>query len=407
MIKVVVIDDNAEIVSDLERILYFEPDIEVVGNATTGEEGIRVVRDTSPDVVLLDINMPGMDGLATAEALSSSMPNVQIIMISVQDDFDHLRRAMLAGARDYIVKPFSIDEVPAKIRHVYSLGMAERTRVSDTGEGGQNGRVITVFGPRGGCGCTTVAVNVAVALRESTEHGVVVVDADLQFGDVGVMLNLQSRGTIVDLAEHIDDLDLTFVKEITVPHSSGIRALLAPLGPESAELVSGEAARRILRALRSSFDFVVVDGGHVLNDVFLASLDETDELVLLTTPDIPSIKSTRLILDVLDALSYSGERVRLVVTQAGRRYGVTVEDIQASLKCHSIVALPYDDARPVLATNQGRPLVEVAPDVPLSHALQSLAEMLVGATEEPTRNNGHNAGRKDMKRSLFSFLERP
>jgi len=182
MIKVVVIDDNAEIVSDLERILYFEPDIEVVGNATTGEEGIRVVRDTSPDVVLLDINMPGMDGLATAEALSSSMPNVQIIMISVQDDFDHLRRAMLAGARDYIVKPFSIDEVPAKIRHVYSLGMAERTRVSDTGEGGQNGRVITVFGPRGGCGCTTVAVNVAVALRESTEHGVVVVDADLQFG---------------------------------------------------------------------------------------------------------------------------------------------------------------------------------------------------------------------------------
>ncbi|MHB0876006.1 MAG: response regulator, partial [Anaerolineae bacterium] len=314
MIRVVVVDDSAEIVSNIERMLYFEPDIEVIGTANDGETGLQLVRETKPDVVLLDINMPGMDGLTTAQAITSTIPGTQVIMMSVQDDLDYLRRAMLAGARDYILKPLDIDEVSNKVRQVHGLNRGKTTKAT-ADEPEQRGRIVTVFGPRGGCGCSTVAVNLALALREFTKRKVVIVDASLQFGDVAVLLNLHDGRSIADLARRVDEVDANFAAEMTLPHLSGVRALLAPPRPEGAELVTGEAMHRILDALRQAFDFVVVDGGHAVNDATLASIDETDELLLMTTPDIPSIKSVRLMLEVLDALDVPEGKRKLVISQ--------------------------------------------------------------------------------------------
>ncbi|MHB0878943.1 MAG: AAA family ATPase, partial [Anaerolineae bacterium] len=134
----------------------------------------------------------------------------------------------------------------------------------------------------------------------------------------------------------------------------------------------------ILDALRQAFDFVVVDGGHAVNDATLAAIDETDELLLMTTPDIPSIKSVRLMLEVLDALDVPEDKRKLVISQAGRRYGVKVEDVERSLAAKSYAALPYDDAGPLLAANQGRPLFEIDPETPLCRAIMQLAKQVTG-----------------------------
>ncbi|NPV07428.1 MAG: response regulator [Anaerolineae bacterium] len=376
MIRIVVVDDSPEVVNDIERLFHFEPDLEVVGTATDGAVGLQVVRETRPDVVLLDINMPGMDGLAVAEAITANMPGVQVIMMSVQTEMDYLRKAMRAGARDYILKPFDIDEVPAKIRQVHESlrAKSEAAAVEDPTEG----KVITVFSPRGGSGCTTLAVNLALALRSFTRRKVALVDAALQFGDVGVMLNVHNQRHIGELARHMDELDPTFVGEMTVTHPSGLRVLLAPPRPEMAELVTSECIRRTLASLKQSFDFVVVDGGHYLGESLLASVDESDRLLLLTTPDIPSIKSTRLMLEVLDALGVPEERCGLVIGQAGRRYGVKTEDIERSLGMRAVVALPYDDAGPLLAANQGRALYEMDPEAPFCQAVLKLSQEVIG-----------------------------
>lgn len=402
MIRVVLVDDSAEILSNIERMLCFEPDIEVVGTANDGESGLQVVRETRPDVVLLDINMPGMDGLTTARAVTSSVQGTQVIMMSVQDDMDYLRRAMLAGARDYILKPLDIDEVASKVRQVYGLGRGKEQGAAP-GEETAPGKVLTVFGPRGGCGCSTVAVNLALALRQLTKRKVVVVDACLQFGDVGVLLNLHDQRSIADLARRIDELDAAFASEMTVAHPSGIRALLAPPRPEAAELVTGEAMRRVLKALSQAFDLIVVDGGHVLNEALLAAVDETDRLLLLATPDIPSLKSVRAMLDVLDALEMDDERRAIVISQAGRRYGVKVDDIERSLGVRALAHLPYDDAGPLLASNQGRPLYEMDPDAPLCRAILRLAEQVVGPTA-PRPTTTRREGPKG--RRLFSLWSR-
>jgi len=383
MIRVVLVDDSADIVSNIERLLHFEPDIEVVGTANDGETGVQLVRETHPDVVVLDINMPGMDGLTAAEAITSTMPGTQVIMMSVQDDVDYLRRAMVAGARDYILKPLDAGEVSTRIRQVY--GISEGKAKQAAGDEPEKGRIVTVFGPRGGCGCTTVAINLALALRAFTKRKVVIVDAALQFGDVGVMLNLHDNRSIADLARKVDELDAGFATEVTVAHTSGIRALLAPSRPEAAELVTADAMRRVLQAVRQAFDLVVIDGGHALTDTLLAAIDETDQLLLLTTPDIPSIKNVRLMLDVLEAIGVPDERRSLVISQAGRRYGVKSEDIERSLGCRAIAAVPFDEAGPLLAANQGRPMFLVDPETPLCQAIMALASLVTGTTakEQP------------------------
>ncbi len=174
-IRVLIVDDIPETRDHLTKLLGFESDIEVVGAAASGAEALELAGRLSPDVVLMDINMPGMDGIATTEQLSSRLPQTSIVMMSVQGEADYLRRSMLAGAREFLVKPFSADELVTSIRQVYArerekLGrMVERAAVTAaaTGEDGAEprdaGRIVTVFSPKGGVGRTTLAVNLAVA----------------------------------------------------------------------------------------------------------------------------------------------------------------------------------------------------------------------------------------------------
>ncbi|HVG00119.1 MAG TPA: response regulator, partial [Chloroflexia bacterium] len=259
-IGVVIVDDIADTRENLSKLLMFERDIEVVGTAGSGPEALELCRKLLPDVVLMDINMPEMDGIKAAELLSSELPGIGIIMMSVQGEQDYLRRAMLAGAREFLIKPFSGDDLVRAIRHVYRLESGKRAMAMAASQvpmygtmqlNGQHpddprqGKVLTVVSPKGGVGRTTVACNLAVALKLATGKKVALVDASLYFGDVGVMLNLLSNKTLVDVVEHIDEMDTDLLNDIMTTHSSGVKVLLAPPQPEMAELVTAEHIRRI------------------------------------------------------------------------------------------------------------------------------------------------------------------
>jgi pilus assembly protein CpaE len=370
-IRVVVVDDVAETRDHLAKLLSFESDIEVVGAASSGEEALPLALKLQPDVLLLDINMPGMDGIATAEQLSATMPMSAIVMMSVQGEPDYLRRSMLAGAREFLVKPFSADELSAAIRQVH---VRERQKIghmaampaatngaqpTSTTHERRNGRVVTFFSPKGGVGRTTVAVNVAVAAATELHQRVVVVDASLQFGDVGVLLNMSPKNnTFVDVVRELaGGADADFIDTQVVDHSSGVRVLLAPPSPEQAELVTPEHVTTVVNALRTTHDLVVVDAWPWLNDTTMTFLDQSDLVVALLTLEISNIKNLRQFLELVSTLGYPDDKLKLVLNRADSAYGIRVQDVEQSIGRkidHSIVS---DGQTVVYALNRGVPFV--------------------------------------------------
>src|SRR5436853_4027691 len=198
-IGVLIVDDIADTRENFSKLLMFERDIEVIATAASGPEAIEMCRKLRPDVVLMDINMPEMDGIKAAEILSTEMPGIGIIMMSVQSEQDYLRRAMLAGAREFLVKPCSGDDLIRSIRHVYRLEASKRAMViaqpapgtGMLGSGGfddnepRHGKIVTMSSPKGGVGRTCIAANLAVALKVATQKKVALFDASLYFGDLG------------------------------------------------------------------------------------------------------------------------------------------------------------------------------------------------------------------------------
>ena len=294
----------------------------------------------------MDINMPDMDGITATDAIRRVLPYVQIVILSVQSDSNYMRRAMQAGASDFLTKPPTIDELNSAIRRAGSMAHDERAKLgqpvsSDPGllnvgliamPMASMGRVITIYSPKGGTGCTTLATNLAISLYND-DTTVLLVDGNLQFGDVAVFLNEQSKYSVVDLATRADELDADVVENITVKHSqSGVKVLAAPMKPEQADTVTGEQFGKMLRFLKTVYSYVIVDTASSLQDVTLAAIDSADILVLVTTQDIPSIKSCRLFLDVADAFGMDRSRIVFVMNKFDKRIGITPEKVGDNLK---------------------------------------------------------------------------
>ncbi len=391
-IRVLIVDDIPETRENLKKLLYFETDIEVVGAATSGEEGIELAKQYQPHIVLMDINMPGMDGITASEAITQEVPFAQVVMMSVQSEADYLRRSMLAGARDFLTKPFTSDELISTIRRVYEMSASRRaaipmpqaagpvTEVAPGAAPSHQGKIITVFGPKGGVGCTMIAVNLALVLKKLTEPEgkVALVDASLQFGDVGVMLNLQATRSIADLASQLDELDSYLIETAMLPHQSDVRALLAPPRPEMADLLTPEHMKAILEQLRTDFDYIIVDTWTALHDLVLQVLDISDRILLVTVPDVPSIKNTRLFFDVTEALDYPPDKLILIVNRVNRRGGgISVKLIEENLKHPVAAQIPLEERTAIVSINQGVPFVLGDKRNPLAQALFHLGEVLL------------------------------
>jgi pilus assembly protein CpaE len=389
-IRVLIVDDIAETRENVRKLLQFESDVEVVGAARTGKEAVDLSRELLPDVVLMDINMPDMDGITATEKIKKIIPYAQIVILSVQNDPNYMRRAMMAGARDFLAKPPTVDELISAIHRAGTMahteklmsspgptGVSGRGRIQTGGLGGStNGSVVMVYSPKGGTGCTTIATNLAVTLH-NRETPVALVDANLQFGDVAVFLNEQVRYSILDLAPRVDELDNELIDEVMIQHAaSGIRLLAAPQRPEYAENVSGDSIAKIIRYLRRRFSYIIVDTSSTLTDSVLATLDETDLVVLLINQDIPSIKSARIFLDLLDGLKIERQRVILVMNKFDKRIAITPERVSESFKHEVSAVIPLEERIVVPAVNRGVPFMLKDKSRPVARSILSLAEIV-------------------------------
>jgi pilus assembly protein CpaE len=412
-IRVLIVDDIPETRDHLGKLLGFESDIEVVGAAASGGEAIELAGRVTPDVVLMDINMPDMDGITATEQLAARVPTAAVIMMSVQGEADYLRRSMLAGAREFLVKPFSSDELTASIRQVHIREREKQSRmtiapagaapVGASREGGTDGTVVAVFSPKGGVGRTTIAVNTAVAAAQELGKKVVVIDASFQFGDVGVLLNLNPKNkSIADLVPELEaggepeSLD-TFV----INHSSGVRVLLAPPSPEMAELITTSGVKRVIEALRMTHDLVIVDCVSSFNDTTLAILDQADVILTVLSLEITSIKNMRLFLEVAEQLGYEHGKVQLVLNRADSTLGIRIADVENSIGrkvSHTIVS---DGRSVVYALNRGVPFFLSNREAQVSQDILRLATAVAG--ERVVEAVSDDARKTAPRKSLFAW----
>ena len=414
-IKVLIVDDIPETRDHLSKLLGFEADVEVVGAASGGPEAVQMATTLKPDVVLMDINMPGMDGITATEKLAADVPTAAVIMMSVQGEADYLRRSMLAGAREFLVKPFSSDELTASIRQVWSREKDKLSRFAPvtaapeiSNGSGEPASVVALFSPKGGVGRTTISVNLAVAAAQTGKR-VALVDASFQFGDVGVLLNLNPRNkSIADLAGELQSGDPESLETFMISHSSGVRVLLAPPSPEQAELIGPVAVKRVLQSLRSSFDLIVVDCPSSFNEPTLAVLDEADLILTLLTLEITSVKNMRLFLEVCEQLGYGPEKIRLVLNRADSTLGIRVADVEHSIGRkvdHTIVS---DGRSVVYALNRGVPFFLSNREAQVSQDSNRLAVAVTGPAPTAVAARSGDKGDKAAKavaknKSIFSF----
>ena len=413
-IKILIVDDIPETRDHLSKLLGFEADVEVVGTAGSGQEAIDMATALNPDVILMDINMPGMDGISATEQLATRVPSAVVVMMSVQGEADYLRRSMLAGAREFLVKPFSSDELTASIRQVSARERDKQRRIgvpiAASGDAPPvvqgPGRVVAVFSPKGGVGRTTIAVNLAVA-AVSLGKRVALVDASFQFGDVGVLLNLNPRNkSIADLASEIQAGEAESLETFLIAHSSGVQVLLAPPSPEQAELIGPTAVRRVLERLRTDHDLVVVDCPSSFNEPTLAVLDHADAVLTLLSLEITSVKNMRLFLKVAEQLGYGPEKVRLVLNRADSTLGIRVADVEHSIGRkvdHTIVS---DGRSVVYALNRGVPFFTSTRQAQVSQDILRLAQAVTAPVAESSPSDSDKAARaKDgaARKSLFAW----
>jgi pilus assembly protein CpaE len=388
-IQVIIVDDVAETRENIRKLLQFENDIKINGVAATGREGVQLARDTSPDVVIMDINMPDMDGITAAEAIRKELPSIQIIILTVQSDPSYMRKAMLVGVRDFLTKPPVIDELIHAIRRAGKLAKEERRQLNErqpvdvggAAEGGTTaalsyGKVIVVYSPKGGVGTTTVATNLAITLH-SPETPAVIVDAKLQFGDVAMMLKERAKNTIIDLAPRADELDPDVINDVLIGHeNTGIKILAAPSRPEYAENITETQFRKILAYLRRLYSYIIVDTSSYLTDLVLSAVDVSSIVVMIATQNIPSINDARLFFDLSDALGLERERILFVLSHYDKRLPITPEAVGENLAQDISIVIPKDERVAVPSANRGVPFVISNKKSPISQSILEMAEMV-------------------------------
>nr|MBN1229151.1 response regulator [Anaerolineae bacterium] len=402
MIRVIIVDDNDETRDGTRRLLEYEDDIEIVDFADNGLTAIEKIKAQNPDVVLMDINMPGMDGITATQRLQTEAPGTQIIIVSVQDDASYMRRAIRAGAVDFVAKPISSDELAEAIRQAYAKRPATVAPAAAQPAAAapvpgydyrapSEGHVITVLGPKGGVGKTTVSVNLGLGLaRAATDKKIVIMDGNLFFGDVGVFLNTRGEFSIGDLArmaETPDEIDDTFFQKIVIPHDSGAHLLIAPANPAEVPNLTTQVVINILSYLKTKYDYIIVDTSTNFDDALVGAIQSAEKLILITAPTMPALKDARIMLGELSSAGFDLEDLVIVLNMVEKNQRITADQIQNFLRHPVDIQIP-EDAAAKEALNRGVGLVTLdARRVNSVRPLLDLVQLIRQRVEEPVDDN--------------------
>jgi pilus assembly protein CpaE len=368
-------------------------DVRAVGSLP--DAALALVADPAERLVVIGSDVPMEQVIAFAGRLRSERPQGAVVLLRRSLDPDTLAGAAEAGIAD-VVPSDEPDLVSAACERA---GLDLNAEAAATEHDGQHGQVITVFSAKGGTGKTTVATNLAVVLNREGTQRVCLIDLDVEFGDVAISMNLTPARTLIDAVEGHFATDDARGDALLTPFRPGLDCILAPVEPGDSEKVPAGLVTDLLWRLRQRYDYVVIDTPSQFSELVLAALDASDHHVLLTTPEIPSLKNLRLTLDMLDLLHYPRDGRAIVLNRSDADVGLSAADVEAAIK--AAVTAHVASSRDVpMSINRGVPLAATDPDHPVSRALHRLATDAI--THEPVKTARRRFGLSGRKSRMQS-----
>lgn len=388
MIPIGVIDEHPKFPDLIKKKLADLPDIRVEAAGTSVNAIEDSMRRARVSVMLFGPSFSGQTGLKRIEEAAREYSDTGIMLMTDAISTELLSKAMRAGVRDVVQRTIDPVELNSAIvradafaRQVRSFrGSDMNDKRSSSTDAPIRGRAISLIGSKGGIGKSFVATNLAVALA-GAKNKVILVDLDLEFGDIAVIMQLYPKHTLSDVIEGIDRLDAEMMSGFLTEHDSGVLVLASPIVRHSAKIVTADEIGVILHILKTMADYVIIDTPATFNEIVKAALNESDQALVLASTDIPSVKDAKVLLGSLNGvhIGHNGTKPRLIVNRSDSRVGLESEHIADSLKTDVYATIPSSRLVPV-SINQGVPLVVHSPKSPVGKSLNQLARML---TDEP------------------------
>ena len=365
----------------------------VTGSQSRVVDSLDALKQTlaaAPDEFAIVLG-PGVDleaAASLADMLRVTRPSTSVILIRRRVDTSVLAEALRSGMRE-VVEERDLTGLGAAVSRAKQVWTALNGPQAAEATGPM-GQLITVFSPKGGVGKTTLAVNLAIALSDKGRKRVCVVDLDLGFGDIAITLQLIPARTIADAVHFESGLDFSVLEPLLTPHGTGISALVAPVQPDAKDAIPASLVGRILNMLKANFDFVVVDTAPTFDEFVLQAFDETDQLLLVTTLDVPTLKNVKIAVETLDLLNFPKPRRHLVLNRADDKVGLSAEEVESTLAMKIEVSIPTS-SQVANATNSGEPITSALPKHPVSQAVSRMAQSFEQKAEETGAAPSHKS----------------
>ncbi len=385
-VPVVAIVDDETTQQQITSALNSQGEFQLVAVLDTQEKVVQEIPPLEPRIVLIDHQVDGQNTLDTIDELAFTFPDIAPVAIIPANDPLMAQQVMLAGVRGFLLQPFTQVNLLSTLRRVRDLEarrLHAQTASADTKEETKPLHILTIFSPRGGVGCSTLAVNLAVAIHETFDDRVLLMEGKLLFGHLGLMLNARAHNTIADLIPHAGALDTSLVSEVVVEHATGIHVLLGPTDIQVAQGIRPDDMYNVLRCVSKMYDFIVIDAGSYLNENTVTLMDAADRILLVTTPDLGALHDTSRFIHLSRSLAYPAGKLLTILNRAGMPGGVKTKDIATALHHDLYAQIPDDNSNAIRSLNRGIPLVFKYPRSPASRAIKHLALNMadIGAEE--------------------------
>jgi pilus assembly protein CpaE len=349
------------------------------------EEIIRL----KPSAAIIALGANAEQAIKLIQRLANECPGTAVISAAKDASPDLILRSLRAGAREFLRLPISSEELKTVLDRIGDF-CADQEEAPK-----KKGRMIAVFSSKGGCGTSFIATNMAAATTAPT----VLVDLNLQAGDLPLFLGIDPKYSMADMVENRQRLDSSLLNSFLSPYSANLSLLAAPKEADSADDIKPEHVFEVLERLREAFDYVVLDPQHTFDAITLAALDQSDEIVLVLSLDIPAIRSAQRALAIFDRLGYPRNKVRVVVNRWSKHVDIDLRQVEKFIGEPVVGFVPSDYQTTVTSINLGQPLVQAEPDSKIAQEIvritRTISGMVVPSDEEPKQ-----------KRALWNSLFR-
>jgi pilus assembly protein CpaE len=381
---VVIVSENNELFDQVGKTVDFKNAFEVSTRLKFSNNLTEKLGQIQPDILLLDFATSIEELEKLIDELTIQHPFTSIIVTIPKKQSKYANRIMLAGARAFLISPFTSEELALTLQRVKELQqrvLVQTEEIEETVEHNEL-QTLVVFSPRGGGGCTTIAINLAIAINKLVKKETLLFDGKIIFGDVDLMLNLRARNSLADLITHSGNLDEILVRDVVSEHVSGISILPCPESPSVGQGIKSEDLYQVVLELQKIYPYLVIDSGSSLTENTVTLMDLAGKIILVITPDLPAIRNAKKFLTVCRTLNYPTEKIQIVLNQFNKKSAIKEKEIESALNKTIFEKIPSDEVNVFNSMNRGVPLIYEKSNNAVSRAINATAKALIITIED-------------------------